>query len=305
MSDDRLLTFYLHRRLRDRAAGGRHNFISKICAVAESAGFEISFDLADQDRLLRSVARPGYAVFHMHDPFHDRALTIRKAYQYPFWAIERSAERWQWDIARQQFDPFAIDPQKATRFFEFWAQRQFGEAPAGARDGGYVYVPLQGRLLHQRSFQSCTPLEMLEQVLALDPGRPVVATLHPREDYAAAETAALERLAARFPRLSLSRGSMAEHLQNCSYVATQNSSAAFFGYFFRKPAVLFAKIDFHHIASNVQSLGAAEAIARAAGPPPDYAAYLFWFWQQMSINAGLETAEAKIRSRLQGFGWPV
>lgn len=304
MSEERLLTFYLHWDLRKRASRGRHNFISKICSVVEDAGFKVAFDKADGETLLRSAARPGYAMFHMDDPFHDRALTLRRVYEYPFWAIEESAKRWEWKVARSAFDAAAV-PADKSRFFAYWAKRQFGTAPAAAGRGGYVYVPLQGRLLAQRSFQSASPLEMLEQVLDHDPVRRVAATLHPKETYTQAELDALSRLEARFPRLTVSSGRMADHLRDCDYVVTQNSSAAFFGYFFRKPAVLFGRIDFHHIAANVHSLGAAEAIRRAPQMQPDYAAYLFWFWQQMSINAGLETAEARIRQRLASAGWPV
>lgn len=305
MSEERQLTFYLHWDVRKRASQGRHNFINKIAAVAANAGFEVAFDKSDRETLLKSAQRPGYAMFHMEDPFHDRALTMRRVYEYPFWAIERTAKRWDWQAARARFDAGAVPGGKAARFSGFWGKRLFGAAPDQAKRGGYVYVPLQGRLLEHRSFQHCAPLEMLEQLLAHDPARPVAATLHPKETYTKAEISALETLAARYPRLSVTQGGMADHLRDCDYVATQNSSAAFFGYFFRKPAVLFGRIDFHHIAANVQELGTAEAIARAPQMQPDYAAYLFWFWQQMSVNAGLETAEDRIRARLKAAGWPV
>lgn len=305
MDDARLLTFYLHWDVRKRASRGRHNFISKICSVVQRAGFDVAFDKSDEETLLQSAARPGYAMFHMDDPFHDRALTMRRVYQYPFWAIEQTAKRWDWSVARSVFDPASVPADKAARFFSFWAKRQFGDAPDRARREGYVYVPLQGRLLAQRSFQSASPVEMLESVLAHDPDRPVAATLHPKESYSDQERTALSRLQDRFPRLMVSSGGMEQHLQNCDYVVTQNSSAAFFGYFFKKPAVLFGRIDFHHIAASVSRLGAAEAIARAPQMQPDYAAYLFWFWQEQSINAGLDTAEDRIRARLAAAGWPV
>mgnify|MGYP001115313349 FL=1 len=146
---------------------------------------------------------------------------------------------------------------------------------------------------------------MIEQVLQHDKARNVIATLHPNEEYSAKELAALENLAAKEPRLEVQTGNMEALLAGCDYVATQNSSAAFFGYFFCKPSVLFGQVDFHHIASKVTELGAAEALRRAPELQPDYAAYLYWFWQENSINAGRETATEKIRARLLQAGWPL
>ena len=200
---------------------------------------------------------------------------------------------------------FGAPLQEAERFFAFWGQRLFGDAPTRTAREGFVYVPLQGRLLEHRSFQSCAPLDMLRQILRHETRRRIVATLHPKECHAPADLAALDRLAEREPRLTLTRGAMEPLLQACDYVATQNSSAAFAGYFFRKPAVLFARVDFHHIAANVTALGAEAALRRAPELEPDYAGYLHWFWQEMSINAGRPEAEAKILAALQRHGWPT
>lgn len=305
MSEARILTFYLHDSLRRRAEAGRHNFINKLCNVVREAGFSVAFTGPKQEQLTLSVSRPGYAMFHMADPFHDRALTMRKVYEYPFWAIETTAKRWDWQVARSSFPAEKADRKEAQRFYKFWQNRQFGPAAAQVKKQGFVYVPLQGRLLQHRSFQCCSPLRMVEQVLEQDRTRPVVATLHPKETYSAEELAALEQLEKRFPRLTVRIGGMAGLLAGCDYVVTQNSSAAFFGYFFAKPAVLFGQIDFHHIAANVIQDGAAAALEMGPHLQPDFAGYVHWFWQQMSINGGLDTAEEKIRNRLKAAGWPV
>jgi hypothetical protein len=149
-----------------------------------------------------------------------------------------------------------------------------------------------------------SPLAMVETVLARDT-RPVVAALHPKEHYAPAELRALERLAEHHPRLTVEKGQMERFLPACAYVATQNSSAAFNGYFFEKPAVLFAQVDFHHIAANVPVLGVDGAFAALADNHPDYTAYLWWFWQEMSINAGRPQAEAQIAAAMRRAGWPI
>ena len=88
-------------------------------------------------------------------------------------------------------------------------------------------------------------------------------------------------------------------------MVTQNSSAAFSGFFFGKPCVLFARVDFHHIAANVASLGVKAAFDRVRSMSPDYAGYVWWFLQRQSINAGRPEAEERIRDRLAALGWPV
>ena len=80
-------------------------------------------------------------------------------------------------------------------------------------------------------------------------------------------------------------------------MVTQNSSAAFNGYFYGKPAVLFGKVDFHHIALGPDTMDRFEDHA------PDYARYVWWFWQNQSINAGHPSAEQKIEDRFRTFGW--
>ena len=305
MSEPRILRFYLETGLRESAAEGRHNFIGKIAAVAEGAGYRVEYRPDTPAERAAAATRPGYAMVHMTPPHNDRALTFRRVYHYPFWAIEAHAERWLWRVAQSEFPQGDVPRQEAERFFAFWGQRLFGDAPTRTAREGFVYVPLQGRLLEHRSFQSCAPLDMLRQILRHETRRRIVATLHPKECHAPADLAALDRLAEREPRLTLTRGAMEPLLQACDYVATQNSSAAFAGYFFRKPAVLFARVDFHHIAANVTALGAEAALRRAPELEPDYAGYLHWFWQEMSINAGRPEAEAKILAALQRHGWPT
>ena len=98
---------------------------------------------------------------------------------------------------------------------------------------------------------------------------------------------------------------MQEALRVCDYVVTENSSAALSGMFFHKPAILFAKIDFHHIALNVEDLGVEEAFRRVGGHSPDYDTYLHWFIALNSIKADAEDAEAQILAAVRRHGWRV
>ncbi len=305
MAQARILRFYLDPGLKRSAEAGRHNFIGQVAEVARAAGFRVEFKRDTETERMKSAMRRGYAMFHMADPFHDRALTMRRVYHYPFWAIEPSARRWEWRVARARFDPDSVDRAAADRFAHYWRRRLFGDAPPVTPPAGVIYVPLQGRLDEQRTFQTCTPLEMLAHALARAEGRRVIAALHPRESYSLTEMAALEQLGATHPQLELRTGEMEALLPCCDLVVTQNSSAAFNGFFFDKPAVLFGRTDFHHIAANVADLGIDGAFDAATRMQPDFAGYIWWFWQVMAINAGRAEAPDKIADAMRRAGWPV
>jgi len=208
-------------------------------------------------------------------------------------------------VALADFHPESIDPEEARGFTERWRRRLFKNAANAPRRKGFVFVPLQGMLLDHRSFQSMSPLEMLETVLDEMPDRPVLATLHPKEVYTPEETQALDALAARYPRLRLATGGTIEALANCDLVVTQNSAVAFNGYFFRKPAVLFARSDFHHIAASVPHIGVAAAFRAAQDAAPDYDRYLKWFLADNAIAAGSPQAEEQILAALERAGWQI
>ncbi len=230
-------------------------------------------------------------------------MTIRLNYFYPFWNIERSAARWEWPVAQARFDPQQVPQKEARQFTRYWRKRLFkGAADQTGRDG-VVYVPLQGRLRSNRSFQFCSPLQMLTLLAAQEKRRDIVATLHPKETYSAQDLAELHALADRHPHLRIAQADMVQMLQRCDYVVTQNSSVALSGFFFGKPVVLFGRINFHHIAANVHDLGPQQALSQGPMLTPDYDAYLWWFLQHMSINAGKAEAETKILQAIRRAGW--
>ena len=235
MSAADIVTFYLHPKLRKQAERGNHNFLGHVAAVLESSGLAVAYDGDDRLARLRALARPGRGLFLMQEPVGSRDLVFRRTYTYPFWHIEKSAKRWEWPVAQEHFVPAAEDQYKAANFFRFWQDRLFeGRAQRAVRNG-FVYVPLQGKLTTHRSFQSCSPIEMINAVLEHDPGREIVVTLHPSEDYSDTERRALATLAADHPRLQVGTEPSEVYLQTCDYVVTQNSSVGFMGYFFAKP----------------------------------------------------------------------
>jgi len=305
MAEAKILRIYLNDAPRSRAERGEFNIINKIRNAFEAHDFRVELRKNSNAERLKSATRRGYSLFHMDDPFHPRALTMRKAYFYPFWRIENSAKRWEWSIAKALFDPASVDEKIAKQFCDFWRSKLFKDLPGGNNTQGIVYIPLQGRILEQRSFQFASPVEMIKSVLVHDQVRDIVIGLHPAETYLPEELDTIKALIDTNPRLLLSKARTQDLLVACDYVVTENSSTAMFGFFLKKPAVLFAKIDFNHIAANVGDLGAEMAIRSAPDMNVDYDKYLCWFLRETAINGGSEIVEEQILKAVRRHGWQV
>ncbi len=299
----RTARLYLPHPMDERARRGEHNFVNQLTLGLKELGFDLEIITAGPLDTLVAAEQEEHALFLMQEPQHTRGLNLRVSYVMPFWRIERTAERWRFDVAAARFQPDAIDPAEARRFADFWARRKFGDAPARARRDGFVYVPLQGHVTRQRSFQAASPVDMLRETLQRTGGRGVMATLHPKEKYSPREMAELEALAETYPQLEISTGQMEKHLEGCDFIVTQNSSAALMGLFFKKPSILFAQVDFHHPMLNVADIGLDAAFVRVQDHRPDWVAYLLWFLKMTSINAGAPDAPQQVAQRLRALGW--
>lgn len=300
-----VLTLYLPEGILDQAREGQHNFFNRVSSAVQSRGWSVRHRPDSLAERLLAAANPGYGLSLMEEPPPGRGLVCRYTYVGAFWHIEQSPRRWEWPVALAEFDPASIDPVEARAFADRWRRRLFKNAADAPRRKGFVFVPLQGMLLEHRSFQSTSPIEMLEYVLDEMPDRPVLATLHPKEVYTPTELQALDGLVARYPRLKVATGGAIEALANCDLVVTQNSAVAFNGYFFGKPAVLFARVDFHHIAASVPHMGVAAAFRAARNAAPDYDRYLKWFLADNAIAAGSPRAEEQILAALARGGWQI
>lgn len=285
------------------AQSGAHNFIGKVEGALQKRGHTIEYCPDDAISLARSADYPGYSLFHMEDPFHPRALNMRTCGFSPFWRIERSNARWEWRIAREKFDPKTVDPKAAKAFTDRWRRWRFQSEPQDAHRGNFVYVPLQGKLEAHRSFQTMSPFEMIDHVIEAEPDRRIVITTHPNEEYTDAEREKLATLALKHERVLLGHGRMSPLLIGCDYIVAQNSSVAFAGFFHHKPALLFAKIDFHHIAVNVDEVGTKAGFEAVRAAAPAYDQYLHWFLKDTAINAGNDEAGDRIVAMLHAEGW--
>lgn len=301
----RHLRMYLPEPLCEGARQGEHNFLNLLSQVVRQAGYSVSYMARETVDLKQAAREPVYSLFHMEEPFAQSSVSIRRAYFYPFWHIERTSKRWNYEVARTPFSQDKDVHPDTDRFFGFWQKRLFQDAPKKSRNKGFILMPLQGRLLDKRSFQTCSPIRMISDTLDQVESKTVIATLHPNETYSDEEISALEKLSSLYGNFTVQLGGSENLLQTCDYVVTQNSSVAFSGFFFEKPCILFGASDFHHIAINVEKTGVGRAFEMVLAHKPSYASYVHWFLQEMCINAGRPEAPEAIRAALIRAGWPM
>lgn len=293
MSRAKILNLYLTeaKRVQAAAAGG---IFPRIIQAAKTAGWQVTFkdeyDAMDGD---------GYHLVYNRAVTEPFCLVLRRCHMDPFFRIETTNDRWDWEVTVKTFEPRAAFSEEEG-FRNRWRNKLFAKAEISNQ--GYIFMPLQGKLLLKRHFQSASPIDMIHQTLAADPTRQIIATLHPNETYSAEELAALGDIGGRF-ELTGQPSSLV--LAGCDYVVTENSALALTGFFAEKPAVLFARIDFHHIAASVSALGVGAAFRAVQSQSPPYAAYLHWFFKRNAITSWADDAVDQIRARFRDHGWPM
>lgn len=289
MCAERLLNFHLNDRQQLQAEASEGVFGQVIKAVT-AAGWQVKLRSSEEP-----TTNQGYHLVFNRAVLAPNCLSLRPCYLDHYFRIEATNDRWNWPVAKM---PFTAKP-GSHWFQEYWRDRLFkGQS---LRSDGYIFMPLQGRLLLHRHFQALSPIDMIKATLAADPKREIFATLHPKEIYTEEERYELTTLGDRF---HLSDRSSKALLAGCDYVVTENSSLGLIGYFALKPLVLFAQMDFHHIAGSVPQLGIKDAFEAAQKPKP-FARYLHWFFKQQAICDVADDALDQITTRLRQHGWPI
>ncbi|MCW1918885.1 hypothetical protein NX862_08965 [Rhodobacter sp. KR11] len=296
------LYFYLKPLGRQRLARGENTMPARVIAAVQGAGWHVT--ICPEAERPDIPHRDGFHMVVNNDPDGPRCLTLRPAGFEPFWQIQPTNCRWDWQTATLPYTPPQVPQDRIDAFLANWRSHILHSiAPSRA---GHILAPLQGKLTETRSFQSASPLVMLRETLRRWPDRPVIATTHPSETYTPDETEALTALTHTYPRLSLQPGSTAL-LASADLVVTQNSTVAFKGFLLDKPAMLWARIDWHHMAASVPRDGVAPAFAQALAAtkaPQDFGRYLFWYLRQQSLCAWEDKPKA-ILARLATLGWPI
>ena len=267
MPTDRTLNFYLSPHKQEMAAAGKgiHGIIAQ---VVQEAGWALH--LRDH---LDTVIGPGYHLVENLAVLAPNCLTLRRCHMDPFYRIESTNDRWQWDVALGRSSRSQA-PNGSGNTGRSGSSKGCRSRPAAIFScpckasclAVFIFSPEPGR--DDRSNPA-------GRSKAPDPGNPAPqGNLQPRG------TGGPEN----FRKAVRSAGStFAPAACGMRLCGDREFGDGFSGFFARKPAVLFAEIDFHHIAGSVPRQGLSERVS--GGRPGTFASYLHWFLRDNAISA--------------------
>jgi len=297
------LIFHAASEMRAHISGGQHHFANMLAQVFASRGHGMRVAGLGRAALWRAKLDRNLHVFDIDGAVGARALNMRPSVLQPFWGLERPNSRYQGRMAHKVFDPSTVGGGLVTPFFEeMQALYLSPELPdVGARD--YVLVPLQGQLGKRRHWQYASVPEMVQTICAQDPMRKIIIKPHPKEAYCSEDKAVIAQLLA-LPHVELREQPMEALIAQCAYIVTQNSTAAFEGILHRKPSILFAKSDFHHIFPTIKTpQDSPRAFARVKAKKMLFMKYLYWYLRMNAADIRRADAPAKIEEMLAEAGW--
>lgn len=271
---------------------------------------QLQFQVYDKGSLQISAAkaRHEYALGRFVEPWNKNVLVLRPAYLPRFQRIEKSSRRHAFEVAKRRFNPAGLDFDQARKFVSDTKRIRYGSDMPEPSDEGYIYVPLQGGLLDDLETRFCSPIDMLRATAQRAEGRDVVVSLHPNSNHNVVQLAALSALCRAHPNIRIEDGPATRWIPGCHYIVTQHSGAAFEGFFWGKPAMLFEKVDFHHICAKPHAVGldgAFEQIAEMALDPPPFEQYLAWFLRDNCVNPENPQAIKRVLAILRRRGWEL
>ena len=282
------LPIYLEPWAAKRAKTGKFRFVALLMRAAEGLGYKS--EIVAYDPLASLALDPDDetpALYWRMRPATKGGRVFREAWQAPYWRIERSYERWAWQIAMSEFDEGAVDRSEAKAF----CRRLRDRYDLHQAQGNATIVALQADILRHRSFQTMAPIDMIRDVAAKVDG-PIRIVTHPNADPTEEERAALLRVTTD-PRITLHKGPTQPFLPDGKAFVTQNSTTALPAWLSGLPVTLYAKSDFHHINAPLGSSVSSKRIE----------AYVYWFLSQHVIRAGQRDVIDQIRNRLVTLGF--
>ncbi len=297
------LIFHAAPEMRAHIAGGQHHFANMLAQIFAARGYSMRVAGIGRADHLRAKLDCNLHIFDMDGAVGARALNMRPSVLQPFWGIERPASRYQGRMAHKAFAPSTVGGGLVKPFFEEMQALYLSPDLPEVEGRDYVLVPLQGQLAKRRPWQYASVPKMVQTIRAQDPRRKIIIKPHPKEAYTPEDKAVVAQLLA-LPNVELREQPIEALIARCAYIVTQNSTAAFEGILHRKPAILFAKSDFHHIFPTIKSpQDAPEAFARAKAKNMLFMKYLYWYLRMNAADIRQADAPAKIKEMLAEAGW--
>ena len=198
-----------------------------------------------------------------------------------------------WKLAKQ------FDRDLRNRFVSTRVSRYRQEKlPTEILPEGALAVFLQGPAVYRRHQAFVSAKEMLRAIAQSADGRDVVVKAHPLAKPLGQEVIAAVR-AEGFDLIE-THANVHDILASCAATLSVNSAVALEGFLHRKPAILFGRSDFHHLAETVVRLSdLPSTLDRALSRDWDFAKMLYWYFSAHSLQVAAPTFPERL---LQLFG---
>lgn len=202
-----------------------------------------------------------------------------------YWMITDSVAPMGFPIAQEKFKPASVKPGKAFRFFEKWRSRLIEPVKHEYAFDDYVLVALTDDISAPTDHLGVDSVEMIEDVLRLEPERPVVVRHANGTKYSEVDQERLNKFELS-DRLNFSRGHIDRLLGSCAYVVTQDSDVADQALLHRKSAIHYSHKTLHHLArKSFEEKRIQRCFNRVKLDRPEFEEYLYWAFSEFAVDA--------------------
>lgn len=300
------------------ALAGRHLRLYRVIrdmARVEGIGLELRPRARDLTPASRTAPDDRFADGNLHilddrSVQADNVLNCAVAYFWEFWHLDPKGTKAFSGIGDLAYDAADMPYARAQHFFAGQKARlvdkrrsKYGQKAAHTPlPEGALAVFLQGDFPRRQGATRFDDLAMLDVVRAHAGDRAILVKPHPlvTDPFTLAEIGAL-----RDDRLTVTDANVHDILASCAVTVSINSTVALEGYLHRKPAILFGRSDFHHIAGRVQvPADFPDAMTVALARKRGYAQYLAWYFLRHCLRLGSPGLEPAIWARFAAAGFP-
>lgn len=240
----------------------------------------------------------------------EGVLNCAVAYFWEFWHLDPKGTKAFSSIGDLPYDARAMPYARAVRFFDGQRAKlvearksKYGQkAEVSKLPEGALAVFFQGHFPLRQGATRFDDLAMLEVVRQYAGNRPIVVKPHPlvNDPFTLASVQAL-----RDDRLIITDANVHDILARCAATVSINSTVALEGYLHRKPAILFGRSDFHHIAGRVdRPEDFPEVLTAQLGRNGGFAQYLAWYFLRHCLRLGSPGLQDALWSRFAAAGFP-
>lgn len=168
---------------------------------------------------------------------------------------------------------------------------------------GCIAVFLQGDNPHRQGTAYCDNETLLRTVAENAGGRTVVVKAHPVSKQLDDAQLILNLLQDGLP-VESTDANIHDILCQCSVTVSYNSAVAIEGFLHKKPAILFGKSDFLHVAETVRDPSDfPTALHSALASEHDYAKYLHWYFSNYAVSVEDWSLEDKLLQIFEKMGF--